>query len=72
LVGGTTGTWQGAYNHQRYKVTKRTTPTITLFNGSLSGANFDAGVDTTNSFRLPSTVAASGAADYTIASAAEL
>lgn len=72
LVGGTTGTWQGAYNHQRYKVTKRTTPTITLFNGSLSGANFDAGVDTTNSFRLPSTVAASGASDYTIASAAEL
>jgi hypothetical protein len=72
LVGGTTGTWQGAYHHQRYKVTKRTTPTITLFNGSLSGANFDAGVDTTNSFRLPSTVAASGASDYTIASAAEL
>jgi hypothetical protein len=72
LVGGTTGTWQGAYHHQRYKVTKRTTPTLALFNGSLSGANFDAGVDTTNSFRLPSTVVASGAADYTIASAAEL
>ena len=72
LVGGTTGTWQGAYHHQRYKVTKRTTPTLALFNGSLSGANFDAGVDTTNSFRLPSTLAASGAADYTIASAAEL
>lgn len=72
LVGGTTGTWQGAYYHQRYKVTKRATPTLSLFNGSVSGANYDNGVDTTNSFRLPGSVTASGAADYTIAANAEL
>jgi hypothetical protein len=72
LVGGTTGTWQGAYFHQRYKVPKRASPTITLFNGSVAGANFDVSVDPTNGFRLPASVLASGAADYTIASAAEL
>ena len=72
LVGGTTGTWQGAYFHQRYKVTKRATPILNVFSGSVSGANYDAGVDTLNSFRLPGSVAASGAADYTIAAYAEL
>jgi hypothetical protein len=72
LVGGTTGTWQGGYYHQRYKVTKRATPTLSIFSGSVSGANFDNGVDTTNSFRLPASVTSTGAADYTIAANAEL
>jgi hypothetical protein len=72
LVGGTTATWQGAYFHQRYKVSKRTTPTLTVVSGSVGSANFDAGADTTNSFRLPASVLAVAASDYTIASAAEL
>ena len=72
LVGGTTGTWQGAYFHQRYKVTKRGTPVLTLWSGGVSGANYDAGLDTLNSFRLPGSVTASGASDYTIAANAEL
>lgn len=72
LVGGTTGTWQGAYYHQRYKITKRAQPVIGLFNGSVSGANSDVGLDPTNSFRLPGSVLASGASDYTFSANSEL
>lgn len=72
LVSGTHTNSSMSFYHHEYKVTKRSTPTITLVSGSTGGADFDAG-GAAFSLRCPvGTVGAGGTLDWTLAADARL
>jgi hypothetical protein len=72
IVPGTTAAWQGIWYHHRFQVQKRSTPNLSVFYGTVSGANYDGGIDPTMSFRLPAGTTTASAADWKIAATAEL
>lgn len=72
IIGGTVNTWQGAYYCHRFKVVKRTTPSLTLSSGSVAGASWDGGIAPTQAFRLPAGTVSTAAADWVIVANAEL
>jgi hypothetical protein len=72
IVPGTTAAWQGIWYHHRFQVQKRSTPNLSVFFGSVSGASYDGGIDPTMSFRLPAGTTTANATDWKIAASAEL
>jgi hypothetical protein len=70
LVDGTSTSTRLIYTHYAYKVTKRVPAVITLYSGTLSGADFDA--NTVSSLRSPAVTAASGSTAWVLAAAARL
>ena len=72
LVGGTVDSTQPKYYHQRYKVEKRVSPTLTLISGGSAGADYDNGPWPFWSFRLPAATQSTAASDWEFSSSAEL
>ncbi len=71
LVSGTVEANQGAYVVRPFKVTKRAPPTLSVNGGTVSGANYDGGGDSTSSFRCPGATLPSGTSDFAIAANAD-
>lgn len=70
MVYGTSSNTNGRYIHQRYQVQKRALPAITLFSGSLGGADMSS--VSGRSFRCPNTIAATSETDWTVLADANL
>jgi hypothetical protein len=69
-VVGTVNPAQGIYVHRPYKVSKRTTPSLTVISGGLGGGNIDAGGGSA-SFRAPANSGPGSDQDFTVAANAE-
>lgn len=70
LVAGTSITTNPAHQVRPYKVTKRAVPTVSLFSGSMGGADFDS--SHTYGCRSPSGTVATSVSEYVLAASAEL
>ena len=70
VVTGASITTRPAYTPYAYKVTKRATPTLALFSGSVAGANY--APTNSDSFTCPDSVVATGTSGWSISATAEL
>jgi hypothetical protein len=70
VVTGASITTRPAYTPYAYKVTKRATPTLALFSGSVAGANY--APTNADSFTCPDNVVATGTSGWSISATAEL